>query len=221
MALASPTARLDHAACFGEVLLPDRARSTQLVSSQTRVLLAFCIAAVMFSAACVTSRSNLPKYGAVPAFHMTDSEGHPFDSKVLKGKLWVADFIYTNCPGPCSRMSSEMHKLQRRVSGQKDLHLVSISVDPEHDSPPVLNDFAHQFHGPAQDWFFLTGSPETVHLLAHDVFHVGDLIGKMDHSTKFTLVDKQGNIRGYYSSLDGEGVPALLKDIAALRNESS
>jgi protein SCO1/2 len=152
---------------------------------------------------------------------MTDSEGRPFDSKLLKGRLWVADFIYTSCPGPCSRMSSEMHKLQKQVSGEKDLYLLSISVDPQHDSAPVLNDFAHRFGAPADDWLFLTGSPDTVHLLAHDVFHVGDLIGKMDHSTKFTLVDKQGNIRGYYSSFDSDGISALLKDVSALRKGSS
>lgn len=114
-----------------------------------------------------------------------------------------------------------MHKLQQRVSGDTDLYLISISVDPQHDSPPVLNNFAHHFGGPASNWIFLTGSPGTVHLLAHDVFHVGDLIGKMDHSTKFALVDRQGAIRGYYSSSDGEGISALLKDVAALRKENS
>ena len=101
------------------------------------------------------------------------------------------------------------------------MQLVSISVDPQHDSPPVLNDFAHRFGGPADNWVFLTGSPETVHLLAHEVFHVGDLISKMDHSTKFTLVDKQGNIRGYYSSVDADSIPTMLKDLAVLRKESS
>jgi protein SCO1/2 len=190
------------------------------VSSRTRALLAFS-AVLIFSTGCTKPDSRLPNYGAVPPFNMTDSEGHPFDSKVLKGKLWIADFIYTNCPGPCSRMSSEMHKLQQRVSGERDLYLISISVDPQHDSPPVLNDFAHRFGGPARDWIFLTGSPDTVHLLAHDVFHLGDLIGNMDHSTKFTLVDKHGNIRGYYSSTEPYGMPAMMKDVAVLRKERS
>lgn len=191
------------------------------MSRRTTSLLAFAAAVVILSMACAKPGSSLPNYGAVPTFQMTDSQGRPFDSKLLKGKLWVADFIYTNCPGPCSRMSSEMHKVQQQVSGEKDLYLISISVDPQHDSAPVLDDFAHRFGGPAHDWIFLTGSPDTVHLLAHDVFHVGDLIGKMDHSTKFTLVDRQGNIRGYYSSTDADGIPGMLKDITALRSESS
>ncbi len=151
---------------------------------------------------------------------MTDSEGRGFDSNVLRGKVWIADFIYTSCPGPCPMMTSQMHKVQQQVSGKQDVQLVSFSVDPEHDSAPVLNDFAHRFGGPADDWVFLTGSPQTVHWLAYEVFHVGDLIGKMDHSTKFALVDKQANIRGYYSSTDSDGILALLRDLTILCKES-
>ena len=147
---------------------------------------------------------------------MTDSTGHAFDSRALAGKVWIADFIYTNCPGPCPRMTSEMHKLQQRLKGENDVRLVSISVDPEHDSPAVLNNFAHRFGGPVNDWVFLTGSPDTVHLLAYTVFHTGDLIGNMDHSTKFAVVDKHGTIRGYYSSADPESLARLLQDVAAL-----
>jgi protein SCO1 len=191
------------------------------VKIRTRALLVFSFAVVILSTACKKRASELPNYGTVPTFQMTDSEGHGFDSKILKGKLWVADFIYTNCPGPCSRMTSQMRKVEGQVRGQKDVWLVSISVDPQHDSPAVLSDFAHRFGGPADKWVFLTGSPDTVHVLAHEVFHVGDLISKMDHSTKFTLVDKQGDIRGYYSSVETDGIPALLRDLAVLRKESS
>ncbi len=150
---------------------------------------------------------------------MTDSEGRPFNSSQLAGKVWVADFIYTLCPGPCPRMTSQMHKVERQISGDPDVRLVSFSVDPDHDSPPVLNAFAHRFGGPAPDWIFLTGSRATVHLLAYQTFHVGDIIGRMDHSTKFIVVDKHGAIRGYYSSFDADGIPQMMKDVAALRHE--
>ena len=152
---------------------------------------------------------------------MTASSGRAFDSRALDGKVWVVDFIYTNCPGPCPRMTSQMHRLERRVSRDSDVRLVSVSVDPQHDTPQVLDEFAHRFGGPSLQWTFLTGSPATVHLLAYETFHVGDVIGKMDHSTKFALVDKRGNIRGYYSTFDRDGMSSLLKDIAALRNASS
>jgi protein SCO1/2 len=152
---------------------------------------------------------------------MIDSQGRTFNSHSLDGKVWVVDFIYTNCPGPCPRMTSQMHRLERRVNGEPDVRLVSISVDPQHDTPRVLDQFAHHFGGPTRQWIFLTGSPETVHLLAFDTFHLGDIIGKTDHSTKFALVDKRGDIRGYYSTFDKDGMPSLLKDVATLRNARS
>ena len=151
---------------------------------------------------------------------MTDSLGHAFNSSSLSGSVWVADFIYTDCPGPCPRMTSQMHRLEQRVKDESDVRLVSISVDPDRDTPAVLNQFAHRFGGPTQQWVFLTGTAAEVHRLAFDTFHVGDVIGKMDHSTKFALVDKHGDIRGYYSTFDPDGMTLLLKDMAVLRNAS-
>lgn len=118
-------------------------------------------------------------------------------------------------------MTSRMHELQRDVHSFPDVQLVSISVDPKNDTPPVLNAFAQKYDGPSPDWYFLTGSDATVHLLAHDTFHVGDIIQNMDHSTKFMLVDKQGNLRGYYSSDEDAqtGIPALLHDVELLRHQ--
>ena len=147
---------------------------------------------------------------------MTDSQGHAFDSASLFSKIWIADFIYTHCPGPCPRMTSQMHKLVGQLSADPNLRFVSISVDPQNDTAPVLNEFAHRFGGPTERWVFLTGKPELIHTLAHDVFRVGDLIGVMDHSTKFILVDQRGAIRGYYSTFDAEGIPKLVEDVKAL-----
>lgn len=117
-------------------------------------------------------------------------------------------------------MTSEMHKLQLKLANDDDVRLVSFSVDPDRDTPAVLTEFAHRFGGPTPQWFFLTGSPGTLHLLARDVFKIGDLIGVMDHSTKFVLVDKRARIRGYYSTFDAEGLPKMLTDIQSLRKES-
>jgi protein SCO1 len=172
---------------------------------------------------CTDPSAKLPNYGNVPRFTMTDSQGQAFDSTSLAGKVWLVDFIYTNCPGPCPRMTSQMHGLQKQLVNDGDVRLVSISVDPDHDTPSVLNEFARRFGGPTEDWVFLTGTPAAVHLLAHDVFKVGDVIQNMDHSTKFMLVDKQGNLRGYYSSDDDAeaGIPALLRDVESLRQQKT
>lgn len=118
-------------------------------------------------------------------------------------------------------MTSQMHRLEQRLKGESDVRLVSISVDPEHDTPQVLNNYARHFGGPTASWNFLTGSPDTVHALAFNTFHLGDVIGRMDHSTKFSLVDKRGDIRGYYSTFDQDGMRTLLKDVAALRDSAS
>jgi protein SCO1/2 len=164
---------------------------------------------------CTHPANKLPKYAHVPAFTMTDANGQTFHSSELAGKVWVADFIYTNCPAECPMMTAKMKKLSLQTNPA--VELVSFSVDPDHDTPAALKTFASHYGAPTPHWTFLTGTAATVHLLAYTTFHVGDIIGKMEHSTKFALVDQQGYIRGYYSSLDEEGIPALLKDTEALR----
>lgn len=176
----------------------------------------FAIAACV-SVSCTDPAEKLPVYNQVPHFNLTDSSGRPFDSNSLKGKVWIADFIYTNCPGPCPRMTSQMHGVERKIEGDEDVRIVSFSVDPARDSPPVLNDFAHRFGGPTAHWSFLTGAPETLHNLARNVFMVGDLVGVMDHSTKFMVIDKKGRVRGYYSTFDPKAIETLLHDVNALR----
>jgi protein SCO1/2 len=172
---------------------------------------------VLLLASCVHRASNLPDYGKVPEFSMTDSGGQAFRSTALTGKIWIADFIYTNCPAECPLMSSKMHSLAKQLVGEQDVRLVSISVDPARDTPPVLREFARRYDAPTEQWTFLTGTPETIHQVAFVTFHVGDVIGKMEHSTKFVLVDRHGIIRGYYSSFAEDGIPTLLKDVKALR----
>jgi protein SCO1/2 len=179
-------------------------------------LVAIASAAVLLVSACSDPASKLPVYGSVPEFHLVDSLGRDFTSSTLTGKVWVADFIYTHCPGPCPRMTSQMHGVEQQTSSYPDLRLVSLTVDPARDTPPVLNEFARRFGGPGDRWFFLTGSPETLHHLARNVFMVGDLVGVMDHSTKFILVDKKRQIRGFYSTFDADGIPALLHDAKLL-----
>ena len=179
------------------------------------------LAALLLAFSCTDPASKLPDYGKVPPFSMTDSEGHPFSGNQLNGKVWIADVIYTTCPAACPRMTAEMHNLEQQVENDSGIQFVSISVDPKNDTPPVLNAFAHRYDAPTAHWTFLTGSPETIHLIAYQTFHVGDVIGKIEHSTKFVLVDKHGNLRGYYSAFDPESMDALLKDAKALQRSRS
>lgn len=173
--------------------------------------------AALVGAACNNRASKLPRYDHVPSFHMTDSEGQPFDSRQLADKVWIADFIYSQCPGPCPMMSSKMHRLVERTNDFPELRFVSFSVDPANDTPAVLNEFAHRFGAPSARWTFLTGTPQTVHQIAFSTFHLGDVITTITHSTRFALVDKQGNVRGYYDSSDANDMDKLLQDASALR----
>src|SRR5579871_377883 len=104
-------------------------------------------AALMLSlAACIPRSSSLPVLYDVPEFRLMAQDGQPFDSKVLNGKIWVADFIYTTCPGPCPRMTSQMHDVQSAILKMADVRLVSFTVDPARDTPPVLAEYAKS-HG--------------------------------------------------------------------------
>jgi protein SCO1/2 len=170
---------------------------------------------------CASTASKLPNYGRVPDFSMTDSNGHRFDRKMLSGAVWVVDFIYTNCPAECPRMTSKMHQIAEQIQGEDNVGLLSISVDPNRDTPAVLHNFAQRYGGATAQWHFVTGTAATVHLLAYTTFHVGDVIANMEHSTKFILVDKNGDIRGYYSSFDADSIKSMLKDIDTLRKVGS
>ena len=191
------------------------------MTTRARTALLFSLALALFAVACADRASKLPDYGKVPEFTMTDSTGRTFHASTLAGKVWIADFIYTSCPAECPRMTAQMKKLAAQVQSMNDVRLVSISVDPLHDSPPVLNDFAQRYGAPTPQWTFLTGSPPIIHQIAYETFHVGDVIGKIEHSTKFILVDKKSAIRGYYSSLYQDDLAQLMRDLEALRHARS
>lgn len=180
-------------------------------------LAAFCL----LSLGCTDPAAKLPHYDRVPSFAMTNSHGQPVNGNDLRGKVWVADFIYTNCPAECPMMSSKMRTVAEQLKGEPDVRLVSISVDPARDTPQALTDFARHYGAPTNQWMFLTGTPDTVHLLAYSTFHVGDVLGKIEHSTKFAVVDKRGDIRGYYSSFDRDDLAKLVADVQMLRKERS
>ena len=171
--------------------------------------------------ACTDPSTKLPLYDRVPAFTMTDSEGHPFSASHMKGAVWVVDFIYTNCPAECPRMSSQMRKLAKQMEDVPTVHFLSVSVDPARDQPPVLHAFAQRWGAPSPQWQFITGTPASVHLLAYSTFHVGDVISVIEHSSKFALVDKNLTIRGYYSSFDPESLTRLRQDAANLSRSRS
>jgi len=167
------------------------------------------------------STASLPVYYDVPEFQLTSQDGQPFDSKVLAGKIWVADFIYTTCPGPCPRMTSQMHEIQNSIIKMPDVKLVSFTVDPARDTPPVLAAYAKAHAASPEHWYFLTGPPETLQKLDRDVFKLGNVDATLEHSTRFVLIDRSSKIRGYYDTSEIRTIPRLIEDIYALAREST
>jgi protein SCO1/2 len=161
----------------------------------------------------------LPVLGEIPAFQLTSQQGATFDRASLNGHVWVADFIFTNCEGPCPRMTSHMHVLQGKTDAA--VKLVSFSVDPERDTPTVLSEYGKKFGADNSRWTFLTGDKQTLNMLDHDAFKLGDLGPQMDHSTRFVLVDKKGHVRGYYGIADGNPVDRIAHDAARLEKEDA
>jgi protein SCO1/2 len=162
---------------------------------------------------------SLPTYAVVPGFALTDQNGAAFDSEsVLKGHVWVADFMFTNCPGPCPRMSSQMRQVQTALAST-DVRLVSYTIDPAHDTPAVLAGYAANYHAQPGVWFFLTGPVETLRTLDRDVFKLGDIDGSLDHSTRFVLVDRKAGVRGFYLTSESDSIPRLVADAKRLLRE--
>jgi len=163
----------------------------------------------------------LPVYWQVPAFQLTAQSGQPFDSKSLAGDIWVADFIYTTCPGPCPRMSSKMRGVQSAVANMPGVKLVSFTVDPKNDTPAALAVYATRYRAEPGRWIFLTGEQAALENLCRNGFKLGDVDGSLAHSTRFVLLDRRSRVRGLYSATEDGAVPKLLHDIRTLTGEKS
>jgi protein SCO1 len=169
------------------------------------------------------SNRSLPSYGRVPDFELVNQDAQPFGSKELAGKIWIADFIFTTCRGPCPIISTRMSELQKPLE-KTDVRFVSFSVDPETDTPPVLRAYADKLRKEPFRWDFLTGSKDSIATISRNGFKLGLSEGEAPdsgpvHSTRFVLVDRHGTIRGYYDALAADGVTKLLADANHLLRE--
>ncbi len=162
-------------------------------------------------------RQPLPVLGQVPKFELTDQTGKSFGRSALDGHVWIADFIYTHCEGPCPRMTSHMRAMQKRTD--PSVRLVSFSVDPANDTPAVLEAYGKQFGADDSRWKFLTGDAAVLDKLDRDAFHLGNLGAGLTHSTRFVLVDKTGRIRGYYGIAQGDPSSQVSTDAERLEKE--
>jgi protein SCO1/2 len=171
----------------------------------------------------------LPVLGHVSDFKLIDSSGDPVSRDDLAGRVWIADFFFTSCAGICPMMSKRMAELQDKLSDTREVTLVSISVDPERDTPERLRRYAAMYDADPVRWWFLTGERAAIYRLSHESFRLSVEEVPEDqrepgmedvlHSSRFVLLDRQARIRGYYDGEDQDMVEQLAADIRGLLKE--
>ncbi|WP_077213682.1 SCO family protein [Bacillus dakarensis] len=171
-------------------------------------------------------QSGIPdaKNWQIEDFTFTNHEGEPFGLKDLKGKIWIADFIFTNCDDVCLPMTSNMVKLQMlaKEEGIENVEFVSISIDPKVDTPETLKKFGEQFNVDFSNFHFLTGyDQEFIEQFAVDNFKT--FVKKPEgqdqviHGTDFFLIDQEGKIMTFYTGLNDIPFDEIIKDMKALQ----
>lgn len=150
---------------------------------------------------------SMPVIGQLSAFNLTNQDNQPVTLADLRGKVWIADVIFTRCPGPCAKMSGAMAKLQAALPAGEPVRLVSLTSDPDYDTPAKLKTYAGKFGADAGRWWLLTGDKQAIRGLEVKDFKFvvqekqpqereieDDLF---IHSTSFMLVDRHGRLRGW------------------------
>ncbi len=189
-----------------------------------------------------TDLERLGHYGEVPFFSLTERAGRRVTRDDLRGTVWVLDFIYTECTETCPTQSLAFAQLQREFVPDPNFRLVSITVDPAHDTPAVLRSYAERY-GAAERWWFLTGDQRAIYCLARNGFHlaVSDLCsagtgdcgvtssfapgaawashgsqGLVMHSARFVVVDRHARIRAYHLATDPDSLARLRANVRRL-----
>ncbi|MDA0292623.1 MAG: SCO family protein [Verrucomicrobia bacterium] len=164
---------------------------------------------------------QLPVIRAVPEFALTDQNGDEVTMADLRGKIWIADFIFTRCAGPCPLMTARMLEMQKALVKTPEVKLVSVTVDPAYDTPEVLKAYAEANFADPNRWKFLTGEKEVIEKLVTEGFmqHLAEENGEPVHGTMFLLVDGQGMVRSARMLEDPELIPKVLMDTGNLLRE--
>ena len=185
------------------------------------IFAAFVIALIgaLVIQAAKASRSNLPVLGQAPEFTLTERSGESFNSSEMQGTLWLVDFIFTNCQAACPVMSGHMSDFYELYAHSDQIRFLSISVDPERDTLPVLQEYAKN-HGVTDDrWLFVRGPIDKVIEISEQGFMLAAENLPMGHSTKFVLVDENKQIRRYYDAMHDPDMELIQTHIRALARE--
>src|SRR5215475_6904615 len=183
------------------------------------LVFSLCLCVSVVNSAC-KGQPELTRFYPLPEFSLTDQADKTVTLADLKGKVWVADFIFTNCGGTCPMMTDKMRRLQQALP--EGIRMVSITVDPARDTPKALAAYAAEHGASRERWLFLTGDKQALYDLCIKGFKLpllddeGTPLEPITHSTRFVLVDKTGQIRGYYSGTEEEDLKRLAADAKGL-----
>lgn len=162
----------------------------------------------------------------VPPFQFTSSDGEMITDEKTEGKIYVADFFFTTCPGICPLMSTQLKRVQEAFIDDTDFLILSHTVDPENDSLPVLKAYAKKYKAIKGRWYFLRGTNDQIYDMAQKGYFISALEDKNEtgtdrfvHSDKLILVDKDKHIRGFYNGTDEKEVDRLIVEIKILKTE--
>jgi len=170
----------------------------------------------------------------VPPFEFTNQDGKLISNSFYKDKVYVVEFFFTTCPTICPKMNENMVKIQNKFYGNNEFGIASFSINPTHDTPEILKEYAKSHGATLKNWNFLTGNQDKIYELANTGFTLfagenSDAEGGFEHSGMFALVDKKGNIRSrldkfgnpiaFYDGLDPKGIQMIKEDISILLKE--
>lgn len=184
------------------------------------LLVAMGLGLVLF----VIFRSEKPVENSLPVidrgtsiddFVLTERSGKSYSSEQLLGHVWVASFFFASCPTTCLQQNQTVQKL---ANTYQNVHFVSITCDPESDTPARLQEYASSFQAKPDQWVFLTGELNYIRMIGRDAFKV--VVDKQTHSNRLLLVDKWGKVRGRFDWNDPRQLETLEKKIVELNQET-
>jgi protein SCO1/2 len=172
--------------------------------------------------------SQLLVYSQIGDFILTNQLGRSFKLADLQGKVWIANVIFTRCSGPCAHLTSQMHQMQKAFPETAPVRFISLTADPEYDTPEVLRQYADRFQADDTRWFFLTGTKSNVYSLATKELKFAVVDNEADrkpdqdlfiHSQKFVVGDRLGRIRGYIEGNESGTVSQVTRTVRILLKE--
>ena len=204
-------------------IVAGRMRRLGWVGAFLGIVLAVAMGYSMWQASLRRDVEQLPVIRAVPEFSLTDQNGQTVTNADLRGKIWIADFVFTRCKGPCPLMTARMLEMQKALTKTPEVKLVSVTVDPAYDTPEVLKAYAEANFADPERWKFLTGDKAVIEKLVTEGFmqHLSEEGGEPVHGTMFLIVDGNGMVRSARMLEDPELIPKILTDTGNLLREQS